>query len=67
MKAQGRQKVYYDQVHCKDREKYKVGTLVLIKNSRSFPKKHPRWSLIGQAPILFIVKDSILDLIVDRS
>ena len=28
MKAQGRQKVYYDQVHCKDREKYKVGTLV---------------------------------------
>ena len=34
MKAQGRQKVYYDQVHCKDREKYKVGTLVLIKNSK---------------------------------
>ena len=48
MKAQGRQKVYYDQVHCKDREKYKVETLVLIKNSKKLSKKgskmKPNWT-----------------------
>eukprot|EP00731_Ephydatia_muelleri_P027168 Em0019g41a len=48
MKAQGRQKVYYNQVHCKDREKYKVGTLVLIKNSKKLSKKgskmEPNWT-----------------------
>eukprot|EP00731_Ephydatia_muelleri_P022827 Em0015g410a len=48
MKAQGRQKVYYDQVHCKDREKYKVGTLVLLKNSKKHSKKgskmEPNWT-----------------------
>eukprot|EP00731_Ephydatia_muelleri_P003894 Em0002g70a len=48
MKAQGRQKVYYDQVHCKDREKYKVGTLVLLKNSKKLSKKgskmEPNWT-----------------------
>ena len=54
MKAQGRQKVHYDQVHCKDREKYKVGTLVLIKNSKKLSKKGPRWSLIGQATVHLI-------------
>ena len=48
MKAQGRQKVYYDQVHCKDRENYKVGTLVLLKNSKKLSKKgskmEPNWT-----------------------
>ena len=48
MKAKGTQKVYYDQVHCKDREKYKVGTLVLIKNSTKLSKKgskmEPNWT-----------------------
>ena len=44
MKAQGRQKVYYNQVH---RENYKVGTLVLLKNSKKLSKKgskmEPNW------------------------
>ena len=54
-KAQGRQKVYYDQIHCKDRELYEVGTLVLLKNSKKLiRKKGPRWSLIGQDPTLFM-------------
>eukprot|EP00731_Ephydatia_muelleri_P022317 Em0014g908a len=47
-KAQGRQKVYYDQIHCKDRELYEVGTLVLLKNSKKLTKKgskmEPNWT-----------------------
>ena len=39
MKAQGRQKVYYDQVHCKDREKNTVGTRVLLNNSKKLSKQ----------------------------
>ena len=35
-------------VHCKDREKYKAGTLVLIKNSKKLSKKgskmEPNWT-----------------------
>ena len=54
MKAQGRQKVYYDQVHCKDREKYKAGTLVLIKNSKKLSKKGSRMEPNWTAPILFM-------------
>ena len=44
---QCRQNVYYDQVR-KDREKYKVRTLVLINNSKKLSKKgskmQPNWT-----------------------
>ena len=53
-KAQGRQKVYYDRIYCKDRELYEVGTLVLLKNGKKLTKKGPRWSLMAQDPTLFI-------------
>ena len=31
--AQGRQKTLYDAKHCHDKNKHKVGSLVLVKNS----------------------------------
>lgn len=46
--AQGRQKKYYDAKHCKDKEMYKVGTLVLLKNSKKLSRKgsklEPNWT-----------------------
>lgn len=46
--AQGRQKKYYDSKHCKDKEKYQVGALVLLKNSRKLSRKgsmlEPNWT-----------------------
>ena len=45
--AQERQKRQYDAKHCKDKAKYKVGTLVLVKNSQNSPTKGPRWIQIG--------------------
>lgn len=37
--AQQQQKYYYDAKHCKDKEKYEVGTLVLLKNSKKLSRK----------------------------
>ena len=46
--AQGRQKKYYDLKHCTDRGKYKVGALVLLKNSKKLSRKgsklEPNWT-----------------------
>jgi len=45
--AQERQKVHYDAKHCQDKARYKVGALVLVKNSlklsRKGPKMAPNW------------------------
>ena len=45
--AQGRQKALYDAKHCRDKSKYKVGSLVLVKNSRKHSRKgsklEPNW------------------------
>ena len=44
--VRGRQK-YYDAKHCKDKAKYKVGDLVLLKNCRQLSRKglklEPNW------------------------
>ena len=37
--AQERQKKNYDAKHCKDKEKYVVGTLVLLRNSKKLSRK----------------------------
>ena len=37
--AQARQKKNYDAKHCKDKEKYTVGTLVLLRNSKKLSRK----------------------------
>ena len=37
--AHQRQKFYYDAKHSNDKEKYKVGTLVLLQNSKKLSKK----------------------------
>ena len=37
--AQGRQKALYDAKHCHDKNKYRVGLLVLVKNSRKRSRK----------------------------
>lgn len=46
--AQGRQKKYYDLKHCKERGNYKVGVLVLLKNSKKLSRKgsklEPNWT-----------------------
>lgn len=46
--AQKRQKKYYDAKHCKDKAMYKVGAMVLLKNSRKCSRKgsklEPNWS-----------------------
>ena len=46
--AQQQQKIYYDAKHCKDKEKYDVGALVLLKNSRKLSckgsKMEPNWT-----------------------
>lgn len=46
--AQKKQKAYYDAKHCKDRNMYKEGTLVLLKNSRKLSRKgsklEPNWT-----------------------
>ena len=47
-KAQSRQKKYYDAKHCKDKAQYKVGSLVLLLNSKKHSKKGlkmaPNWT-----------------------
>ena len=46
--AQERQKKYYDTKHCKDKAQYKVGSLVLLFNSKKHSKKglklEPNWT-----------------------
>ena len=46
--AQEKQKMYYDKKHCKDKEKYTVGVLVLVRNSKKLSRKgsklEPDWS-----------------------
>lgn len=46
--AQDRQKKYYDAKHCKDIIRYKVGSLVLLQNSKKLSKKGmklaPNWT-----------------------
>lgn len=46
--AQKKQKEYYNTKHSKDKSLYKVGTLVLLRNSRKDLKKgmelHPNWT-----------------------
>lgn len=37
--AQGRQKKNYDAKHSNDREKYRVGALVLVRNSKKLSRK----------------------------
>ena len=46
--AQKRQKKYYDAKHWKDKGKYKVGALVLVKNSRKLIRKGSKLGLTGQ-------------------
>ena len=45
--AQERQKGYYDAKHGKDKSKYRVGELVLVKNSKKLSRKgskmEPNW------------------------
>ena len=46
-KAQCRQKVYYDAAHNIDKGQYKVGAVVLLRNSKKLTKKgskmEPKW------------------------
>ena len=46
--AEEKQKLYYDKKHCRDKEKYTVGALVLVRNSRKLSRKgsklEPNWS-----------------------
>ena len=46
--AQERQKTQYDSKHCKDKAKYKAGSLVLVKNCRKLSRKglkmEPNWT-----------------------
>ena len=46
--AQERQKKYYDAKHSRDKAKYKIGTLVLLKNSKKLTRKgsklEPNWT-----------------------
>ncbi len=55
--AQERQKKQYDAKHCKDKQKYKIGALVLLKNSKKLSRKgsklEPNWT--GPYKILEVV------------
>ena len=46
--TQKKQKAYYDAKHCKNKDKYKVETLVLLKNCRKLSQKgsklEPNWT-----------------------
>lgn len=50
--AQARQKKYYDAKHCKDRGKYKVGALVLLKNSKKLSRKGSKMEQNWSGPYL---------------
>ena len=46
-KAQCRQKVYYDAAYNIDKGQYKVGAVVLLRNSKKLTKKGLKWSQTG--------------------
>ena len=55
-KAQKRQKTYYDKLHLTDKLSYKVGTLVLVKNSKEDKKKSSRMEQNWSGPVYFIIE-----------
>ena len=55
-KAQKRQKTYYDKLHSADKLSYKVGTLVLVKNSKKDTKKGSKLEQNWSGPVYFIIE-----------
>ena len=55
-KAQKRQKTYYDKLHSADKLSYKVGTLVLVKNSKKVTKKGSRMEQNWSGPVYSIIE-----------
>ena len=55
-KVQKRQKTYYDKLHSADKLSYKVGTLVLVKNSKKDTKKGSRMEQNWSGPVYSIIE-----------